>query len=189
MKKKRVVFIAIGLLLAGICVLIAVIHVADQREEREVQMIELKRNYRIQNDILCTGYSGFNKYAYAPYYEGTERYLQITLCAYEYYTGQTVTLEDVKAFLAQPINPDGSPRTYVDDETGIIRDLITWCYSHTAEINGYRNELTRVINTYVVSHPDLGGVILFDLSLDQIYMLEKKMKDPDFDLDLGDVIY
>ena len=33
---------------------------------------EIERNYRIQNEILCTGYAGFNRYAYAPYYEKRE---------------------------------------------------------------------------------------------------------------------
>ena len=90
-------------------------------------------------------------------------------------------------FLAEPLNPDGSPRTYMDDETNVIKDLVDWCYGHTMELNGYSYKLNDVLNHYIVNHQEFALTLLVDLSHEQINELEKKLKDPTYSLDLGDV--
>jgi hypothetical protein len=186
-KKTLFIMLIFVIIIAVIIVAVLATEVARQREEKEVMMKEIERNYRIQNEILCTGYAGFNQYAYAPHYEGMERYLQLNLCAYNHLTDHQVTLEDVKTFLAEPLNPDGTPRTYIDDESGIIKNLVSWCYSNTAKLNGYRDDMESILSTYIAIHPGLGGVTLIDLNLEQINKLEKKLKDPTYNLDLGEV--
>lgn len=184
--KKTVIFVILGIciLIISICAII----VSGQIKERKREMREIEIKYHLQNDILKTGSSYTSRYGHMPYYEEMERYLQLDLCAYHYYTGKVVSLEDVKAFLENPLNPDGSPRTYDDDETGVIRDFVIWGGRHRSEMQGYQNNMQRILITYVVSHPEIGLVVLSDLSLDQIHMLERKKEDPDFELDLGTVV-
>ena len=150
-------------------------------------MNELKQIYYIQNDILNAGGDSSDPYAYSPYNEQRERFLQINLCAYSYFTGNTVTLEDVSSFFAEQLKPDGTPKTYLDDETGIVKDLVIWCDRHRSDINGYHDDFTHMLTLYITGHPEFGGVTITTLSLDQIQELEKKLKDPNYDLDLGSV--
>jgi hypothetical protein len=142
----------------------------------------LKIDYESQNNAFWGVYKG----EYMPYQDGPDslRRLQLNLNAYHKYTGNTLNLEDVKVFLQTTENSDGSPRTYLDgSET--IRDYVEWYGFSEASRNQYRNDLDDILFEYQREHPDKLLPSLYDMTIEQLNELDKKLQDPSYDLNLG----
>lgn len=77
-------------------------------------------------------------------------------------------------------------------KTGVQSDaldaFINWHGSNAEAIDIHRNKLASELSKYIAIHPEFGGVTLNNLSLKQIGELEKKLKDPTYNLNLGVVL-
>ena len=136
-------------------------------------------SYKIQNNAFF----GRNKGEYVPYDAAYDTELQIHINVYTRKTGQAITIDDVKMFLKDKENADGSPRTWEDD-TGIIFEFVNWCADNAMAINDYKGNLQDELTKYNEQYPDCPYNKLSDLSVDQINELDKKLDDPNYDLDL-----
>ncbi len=176
MKKKR---------LAIIIALLAVLSVAGYFVIDGIEQANAKRqsyiktNFQIQNDAFFN----LNKGDYMPYDATREGELQIHINVYTRKTGKTVTIDDVKMFLKDKENADGSPRTWEDD-TGIIYDFVRWCGYNAMAINDYKDNLQDELTDYYYQHPDSEYKSLYDLNKDQINELDIKLDDPNYELNL-----
>ena len=136
-------------------------------------------SYKIQNNAFFER----NKGEYVPYDAAYDTELQIHINVYTRKTGKTVTFDDVKMFLKDKENADGSPRTWEND-TGVIYDFVYWCADNAMAINDYNCKLQGELTKYFKQHPNSGYMSLSHLNADQINELDKKINNPDYDLDL-----
>lgn len=136
-------------------------------------------SYRMQNEAFFD----WGKGEYMPYDAAYDTELQIHINAYTRKAGQMISIDDVKTFLEERQNPDGSPRTWEND-SGIIYDFVRWCGYNAMDMFDYRESLSGVLTRYNEQYPDCPYNKLSDLSVDQINELDKKLDDPNYDLDL-----
>ncbi len=139
----------------------------------------IKSSYQMQNDAFF----GLGQGEYMPYDSIHNTELQIHINVYTRKTGKTVTIDDVKTFLKDQENTDGSPRTWEDD-TGIIFDFVYWCADNAMAINDYKGNLQDELTKYNEQYPDCLYDKLSDLNVEQINELDKKLDDPNYELDL-----
>ena len=134
--------------------------------------------FKMQNEAFI----GIKEQRYVPYSREYEYQLQISINCYARNTGNVVTLGDVETFLATPENPDGTPRIWEDDETGIIGDFVEWCYWNSNKVEEYRNDLARILDKYNRQNTYSPYSTIRDLTPEQINELDKKYESPDYDL-------
>jgi hypothetical protein len=134
--------------------------------------------YEMQNGA----FTNIHESKYMPYRKEYEWILQVHIIFYTRDTGKTVTLNDVEAFLATSENPNGTQRTWKDDETGIVRDFVDWYTENAGYLKTYRSELDRAFSRYRQQHPGCPYEIVNDLTPSQIIELDKKYIDPGYDL-------
>ena len=152
---------------------------ASEEAERIVAMkSHIAFRYSMQNEAFY----GLGSYEYLPYLKEAESRLQAHINYYIRNTGKAITLNDVKTFLADPENSDGTPRTWEDDETGIVKDFVDWCRGKRIDIDNYREDLQRTLARYRVQNPKCPYLIINDLTPEQITELDKKYADPDYEL-------
>jgi hypothetical protein len=152
-------------------------HVENERLARELFVQE---SYEIQNQAFWDS----SQKTYLPYQQARENILQIHLNAYAYYTGETVTRQDVEAFLATGMNADGTPITWENEDAGTIKGFVIWCADHNTENLIYRAKITDIFIDYLLENPDCSYRDIGDLSAEQIMQLDAKLNDPAYDLDL-----
>lgn len=167
MTKRLKIIIAIGVA-AIISVSTAMLRIHKYQTIKEIETIYIGRTYRMQNEALVLDY---NTKCYLPYTqtEDSERRkrLQVYFNAFEYKTGKVITIEDVKEFLKEPYNEDGSPRTFEND-TSIVREYIDWYFTCDDYWDVYMLDIIGITARYSVRYDDEKIVELYDLSLDQI---------------------
>ncbi len=139
----------------------------------------IKVGYEIQNEAFF----GWGKGEYMPYDAAYDTELQIHINAYTRKTGQAITIGDVETFLKDQENPDGSPRTWEND-TGAVYDFVNWCADNAMAINDYSSSMQGVLTKYCVENPEFPYYSLYDLNAAQINELDKKLNDPNYELDL-----
>jgi hypothetical protein len=157
-------------------------HFSNRGFIEEVDQKEIEVRYRQQNDAFY-GWGGTT--SFVPYDKEFEWITQVHICFYMRYTGKTITVRDVEAFLATSEKPNGTPRTWKDDETGIIYDFVEWVFYQGKgiyEFNFYRDKLLVTLTHYCDEHRDCPYRILSDLTPEQIIELDKKYVDPDYNL-------
>ncbi len=105
-----------------------------------------------------------------------ERELQIALNAYNNKTGQNVSLSNLEAgFDGVVKDGKGSPT---------VQGYVNWYGDNDMAMNDYRASLDRELRKYYEKNPDSPFYSIYDLSVDQINELDKKLDDPNYDLDL-----
>ena len=153
---------------------------AAEEAKKEIAMkSHIASMYGIQNEAF---YSLTVQDHYLPYLKEDEFRLQAHINYYIRKTGKIITINDVEIFLAKPENPDGTPRTWEDDETGIVKDFVDWCSRRSLELYHYRGNLQGILSDYRIQHRECPYRILEDLTPDQITELDKKYADPDYEL-------
>ena len=176
MNKKRLVIIIV--LLA--CLAVSGFFIIDGIERANSKRAHyIKVNYEVQNEAFFD----WGKGEYMPYDSAYDTEMQIHINAYMHKTGQAITIDDIKTFLKDKENPDGSPRTWEDD-TGVIFEFVDWCADNALAMFDYRNKLEGELTKYYHEHPDFPYTALAYLNADQINELDKKINNPDYDLDL-----
>lgn len=70
------------------------------------------------------------------------------------------------------------------DDTGIIFEFVNWCADNALALTDYRASLDRELDVYYEQNPDSPFYSIYDLSVDQINELDKKLDDPNYELDL-----
>jgi hypothetical protein len=142
---------------------------------------DIEHYYRQQNVAF---FEWGHARSYEPYNKKYEWLLQAHMNLYIRNTGKTITLADVETFLAISENPDGTPRTWKNDETGIVKDFVDWywLWLSTDEVRFYKDELQSILTRYYVAHQDCPYTTLSLLTPEQIIELDKKYLDPDYDL-------
>ncbi len=176
MNRKRLVII-IALLAIIAATGYFVIDSFEQANAKRAHYTEV--SYKIQNNAFF----GRNKGEYVPYDAAYNTELQIHINVYTRKTGQAITIDDIKTFLKDKENPDGSPRTWEDD-TGIIFEFVNWCADNALALTDYRASLDRELHVYYEQNPELPYYSIYDLSVNQIIELDKKLDDPNYELDL-----
>lgn len=182
MTKKSIAIIAISILAIGAFISAGykISHEISYKkaEEAMLRTSRIEIGYVMQNKAFF----GYGTTMYLPYDYQWE--LQANLIFYMMNTGNSITLGDVERFLETPENPDGTPRIWEDDETGIIKEFVLWCYTgdNLELLRSYRRELRDVYDDYRIAHPDCQYRILDDLPPEQIIEVTKKHADPDFNL-------
>ncbi|MCL1791251.1 MAG: hypothetical protein FWG40_07835 [Peptococcaceae bacterium] len=157
-----------------------------------LKRIEQEEKHRIANKLIVEmayevqnkAFFGIGFIEYTPYNKKYEWALQINIRLYTRETMKVITLSDVEAFLATPVNHDGTPRTWEDDETGTIKDFVQWCLAgkNAGVLAFYKGELRDILADYRVEDPHCPYKNLEDLTPEQIIELDKKYLDPDYDL-------
>ncbi|MCL1852811.1 MAG: hypothetical protein FWF88_07245 [Peptococcaceae bacterium] len=155
--------------------------IGKKKISEEISQEELELRYKQQNDAFF-GWYGVNKYM--PYDKECVWKTQVHMSFYIRHTGKTITAGDVKTFLANPENPNGTPRTWQDDETGIIKDFVDWFRwgQNIDEFRFYSGNLQDILTAYCDARPGCPYTQLSKLTPDQIIELDKKYLDPDYDL-------
>ena len=151
---------------------------AEEAERIVAMKSHIAFRYSMQNEAFY----GLGSYEYLPYLKEAEFRLQAHINYYTRNTGKTITLSDVEAFLANPENSDGTPRTWEDDETGIVKAFVDWCRGKRSDIDNYRGNLEGILNQYLRINPKCSYNKLADLTPEQITELDKKYADPDYEL-------
>jgi len=186
MTKKRVLIVLLILLSLSVVSIVGYKtsqyitekRVAYEEKKRIVNNSIFELAYTIQNKVLFG--IGFSEYT--PYTKKYEYELQISILFYYNNTTNTIELSEVEGFLESPTNPDGTPKIWEDDKTGIVKDFVDWSSSNMDERFYYRENLFGLLVDYCVQNPDCPYKVLSDLTPEQIIELDKKYLDPDYDL-------
>ncbi len=115
-------------------------NVAEQQRIEEQEQRMRKQLYYIQNTAFhingLDGVSPDEQYEYQPYSANPlrgEKALYLDLVCYQLETGNVVTLEDVKEYLSQEYEEDGTFRLYNNGRHEEIKHFIEW----SKAIGGY----------------------------------------------------
>ena len=185
MSKKRLVIIILAVIATGVLVFTGYKiyeHFSNRGFIEEVDQKEIEVRYRQQNDAFY-GWGGTT--SFEPYNKEFEWITQVNICFYMRYTGKTITVRDVEAFLVTSENPNGTPRTWKDDETGIVYDFVEWVFYQGKgiyEFRTYKDLLHNVLIEYRDNHPGCPYTQLAKLTPEQIIEIDKKYVDPDYNL-------
>ena len=180
---KKIVGISLLAILALVMLFFIGSKISDNIRQKEAIRQEAREiHYYILYDIQNEAFHISERGKYAPYSKKYENELQIDMCAYIKATGKTITLSDVETFLATSENPDGTPRTWEDDETGIIKDYVNWHGYNKSLRDEYRSALGKIFMQYIKENLECPYEGLSFLSPEQILELDKKYADPDYDL-------
>ena len=156
-------------------------YLKEKRAEDEYyKAVEIELAYGIQNGAFFDLY-GYPYYM--PYNKDFEYTLQTHIIFYTRTTEKNITLKDVETFLSVPENPDGTPRIWKDDETGIIIDFVEWYKAvNSWDLRAYKMSMMDILVNYCIQNPECPYLSLHRLSPEQIIELDKKYLDPDYDL-------
>ena len=179
MSKKGVIGLSVVLVLIILAFTGYRIHdyLKEKRAEDEYyKAAEIVAAYELQNGAF------FDLYGYPyhmPYDKKYEYKLQAHIIFYTRATRKIIKLSDIEAFLSIQANPDGTPRIWKDDETGIIIDFVNWYKAgNSRDLEFYKSDLQGLLTAYYGSHPGCPYITLAALSPEQIIELDKKYLDP-----------
>ena len=126
--KKKLLIVILAVLAASVLVFTGYKiyeHFSNDEAIVGVDQNEIEVRYIQQNDAF---YDFGGTKSFLPYNKEFEWITQIHICFYMRYTGKAITVHDVESFLATSENPNGTPRTWRDDETGIIYSFVEWVF-------------------------------------------------------------
>ena len=168
MKKRLKAIILLGVVLI-IASLYGVDKLHDYQVSKHTQTVYTGMLYRIQNEAFELDYYTT---CYLPYSETEEsrKELQINFNAFKFKTGKDITVEDVKEFLKEQYNADGSPKTYKND-TGIVSEYVEWYSTCNNYWNGYRDDMIGIIARYSERYNITELSDVSELSIEQINTL------------------
>lgn len=111
-----------------------------------------------------------------------ESKLYIELVAYNQQSGENLTLDDVKEYLSEQYNEDGTLR--VESGWDEMYTFENW-YFHGGKndsIPEYEKKLWGVFNDFRIENRILDSMHIWRLSCDQLDELSKKIDDPDYEI-------
>ena len=183
-KYKWLVVILVSLVIVAATLVINQRIIRNKEKIINLQAIREKNIIRLMYASQNEAFFGVSVPEFKPYDESRKYYLQMHINAYVDKTGGSITIADVEIFLEQPENSDGTPRTFFDDETGVIYAFVRWCESNNHYVNSYENDLIELLSDYRLQNPDCPYRMFSTLSAEQITELHKKYKDPEYILNL-----
>ncbi len=179
-----------------ICVLIivgGVIHYQkQQRMQQELaQQILLGQEYKRQNSAfsLVRGYSNM-KEQYVGYEGIDQEELFVRLTVYNEGINSSdsqykeVTMEDVKEYLSNQYNEDGSLRIYAGYDN--IRDYMEWYYKNEGDedIQEYWADLQELLIEFATQNPNIDINDVGSMSIAQWQELIKKKNDSSYEINV-----
>ncbi|MBQ6996524.1 MAG: hypothetical protein IJN64_18880 [Lachnospiraceae bacterium] len=179
-----------------ICVLIivgGVIHYQkQQRMQQELaQQILLGQEYKRQNSAfsLVRGYSNM-KEQYVGYEGIDQEELFVRLTVYNEWINSSdsqykeVTMEDVKEYLSNQYNEDGSLRIYAGYDN--IRDYMEWYYKNEGDedIQEYWADLQELLIEFATQNPNIDINDVGSMSIAQWQELIKKKNDSSYEINV-----
>jgi hypothetical protein len=185
MPKKRAIIILLIILASSIIAFTGYKIVNGISEKKASEEADRKRDTEHHYSQQNAAFFGWAiSQEHLPYKKDYEWRLQAYMNLYIRKTGKFITLGDVETFLATPENPDGTPRTWKNDETGIIKDYVDWywLWLSSDEMRFYERNIDLVLVEYNRQNPNCPYRILRDLPPEQFIELDKKHIDPDYDL-------
>ena len=180
MKKK--VFVIVVTVVTVIIVITGVKHLEEKQTEKE--QIELAYAYKHQNRAFPRDEGEINEYGYIGYEAINEKELYVALEVYNKENeGEELGGEDVKEYLSQEYNEDGTPR--VLEGWPEIRAYENWYFRGmgSEEIEEYWKTLQKIATEYGRIYPNFTSDAVQDLTLNQIEELIKKEADPTYEID------
>ena len=180
MKKK--VFVIVVTVVTVIIVITGVKHLEEKQTEKE--QIELAYAYKHQNRAFPRDEGEINEYGYIGYEAINEKELYVALEVYNKENeGEELGGEDVKEYLSQEYNEDGTPR--VLEGWPEIRAYENWYFKGmgSEEIDEYWKELTQIKEQYQYEKGISPLSNVKDLSQNQIEELIKKEANPTYEID------
>ncbi|MCL2654237.1 MAG: hypothetical protein FWD65_00820 [Coriobacteriia bacterium] len=167
---KIFVYVAIVLSIASYFVIYKVDEFQQSKLDNAVSNMWVVKDIYAQQNHALWGLGYCNRYQ--PYTSALEVSLQIHLNAYHLDTNKVVTRQDVKTFLQESSNSNGTPRTYEDDTTGHVKDYVDWFKHNSITVDSHEENLQKMLPP---------GFKLYEgLSLSQLAELEKALQDPHY---------
>jgi hypothetical protein len=121
-----------------------------------------------------------------PYGVKYRTYLALKL--YKKETGLTLTYEELKDYLSQEYEPDGTLRLYNNGRHPEIESYVEWMWEHREEAEDYAKQLEIIYFRYWREHRDEVSAddvrVFYSLSPQMYDELAKKEADPDYEMDL-----
>lgn len=182
--REKILWIVLVVLVIGGLVVVPVgkvIYDKTQKPIREEERLQLEKEleYNRQNRVFSHFKFGRENDMENPYYmsykelvvdENTEKGLYIAIKAYIHECEEELSLKDIKDFLSESTNEDGTPKTYSDDKTGKIKKFVEWHNSYN--VSSYTDKLNRIFADYCKTHSDFPSSSICDLTFEQIDLLD-----------------
>ena len=181
MKKK--IFVIVAVITTILIIIIAGAKYLEEKQT-EKEQIELAYAYKHQNRAFPRDEGEINEHGYIGYEAINEKELYVALEVYNKENeGEDLEVEDVKEYLSQEYNEDGTPR--VLEGWPEIRAYENWYFRGmgSEEIEEYLGNLQELLIEHYVAHPNFTQGVVKDLSLNQIKELIKKEADPTYEID------
>ena len=143
----------------------------------------LKRMYYLQSRVYPRTTGPYTIEDYFNYDNIDESELYIELIVYNLYSDKDLTLNDVKEYLSEQYNEDGTLRV----ETGWdeMYDFEKWWgdVGKNESIPEYKEKLSRTLTDFRTDNGIGDFLDIWYLSCDQIDELSRKIADPDYEID------
>ena len=181
-RKKKIFVIATMITVTLIIVIVGTKYLEEKQREKE--QTELAYAYKHQNLAFPRDEGEINEYGYVGYEAINEKELYVALGVYnQEKEGEDLEVEDVKEYLSQEYNEDGTPR--VLEGWPEIRAYEDWYFRGmgSEEIDEYWKELTQIKEQYQYEKGISPLSNVKDLSQDQIEELIKKEANPTYEID------
>ena len=180
MKKK--VFVIVVTVVTVIIVITGVKHLEEKQTEKE--QIELAYAYKHQNRAFPRDEGEINEYGYIGYEAINEKELYVALEVYNKENeGEELGVEDVKEYLSQEYNEDGTPRVLEGWPEIRAYENLYFRGMGSEEIEEYWKTLQKIATEYGRIYPNFTSDAVQDLTLNQIEELIKKEADPTYEID------
>ena len=181
MKKK--IFAIVAMITVTLIIIIAGAKYLEQKQT-EKEETELAYAYKHQNRAFPHDEGEINEYGYIGYEVINEKELYVALEVYNQKNeGEDLEVEDVKEYLSQEYNEDGTPR--VLEGWPEIRAYENWYFKGmgSEKIEEYWGKLEITKDEYQRLTPAFPNCTVKELSINQIEELVKKEEDPTYEID------
>ena len=181
MKKK--IFVIAAVIAVTLIIIVAGVKYLGQKQTKKEQT-ELAYAYKHQNRAFPRDKGEINEYDYIGYEAINEKELYVALEVYnKEKEGEDLEVEDVKEYLSQEYNEDGTSR--VLEGWPEIRAYENWYFKGmgSEEIEEYWKTLQKIATEYGRIYPNFTSDAVQDLTLNQIKELIKKETDPTYEID------
>ena len=181
MKKK--IFVIAAVIAVTLIIIVAGVKYLGQKQTKKEQT-ELAYAYKHQNRAFPRDEGEINEYGYVGYEAINEKELYVALQVYNQKNeGEDLEVEDIKEYLSQEYNEDGTPR--VLEGWPEIRSYEDWYFRGmgSEKIEEYWGKLEIAKDEYQRLTPAFPNCTVKELSINQIEELIKKDADPTYEID------
>lgn len=181
MKKKILIGLVVLLCLSAVG---TGLYLLREKRIAEAEAAILALDYKHQNWMFPRTEGELREYRYMNYDAIDERELYVRLALYnQERAGEAeLTLEDVKEYLSQEYNDDGSLRIHSGYEN--IRDYEYWYFQEYGcdKVEEYWSRLDNISKEYLIKNPLTTTQSVRDFSIEQLQELIKKEADPSYQI-------